>query len=312
MKRMISMNSEKYVPITEIYKVFLNDDVFTFRKCEPESLEKLIRNKFNFIMNYVVLRPKEKYKINGRLYILKTEQAIVTSLLKEALQETTLIGKWFNFNLNLSSSETTLELYKVINSLLHFALENGEIDSITFDEWVSAVKASIDYSNAEFVFKLKLQLENLRAASAPLNHEVGLGDIYWENEEGGRGYSLKNPEDFLMNIASSSVSNLAEHAYKQKHYYQVLSYIIGYFEKQAEIESREAILYYAKYKKDYEFITDSDDSRISDIADFSIEYAQMHSKMYEYLKFKPGICEGIESELEIKNLLNFFKQEVKS
>lgn len=302
------MENIKLVLASEVYEEIEAEIDSNSR--DSESLKRLLRKKFNFLMKNVLLRTEANYKIGNKNYVLRTERHVVKEFLRASLEETSEIGKWFNLNLNLSSADQTLELFNVVSIILTSALHEDKVDEVTFDEWIATIKTSIDYNNAKSVIDVKNKLDKLRVAAKPLNHEIGYGDIYWSNEEGNRGYGLKNTKNILSDFDTLTLKEIAQQVHIESGYYEILQYLISKFEEQAHQKSYETILYYAEMKRDYESIEEIEgSSKISDLADFTSDYSQMHLKLYEYLLKNPEICKKIETEAKTSELLEFFKSE---
>ncbi|PFE10886.1 hypothetical protein [Bacillus cereus] len=300
------MENIKLVLASEIYEEIEAEIDSTSR--DSESLKRLLRNKFNFLMKNVLLRTEANYKKGNKNYVLHTERHVVKELLKASLEETSEIGRWFNLNLNLSSAEQTLELFNIVSDILKGALDEDKVDEVTVDEWIGTIKSSIDYNNAKSVIDVKNKLDKLRVAAKPLNHEIGLGDIYLSDEEGNRDYVLKNSKNILSDFDTLTLKEIAQQVYVESEYYEILQYLISKFEEQAHQKSYETILNVAEMKRDYESIFDiKGSSKISDFADFTSDYSQMYLKLYEYLLENPEICKKIESEAKTSELLEFFK-----
>ncbi|MCC2463899.1 hypothetical protein LKL90_26415 [Bacillus mobilis] len=302
------MEKNKMVLASEIYEEIEAEIDSTSR--DSESLKRLLRNKFTFLMKNVLLRAEAKYKSGNKNYVLCTERHIVKEFLKASLEETSEIGKWFNLKLNLSSADQTLELFNIVSIILTSALDEDKVDEVTFDEWIGTIKSSIDYNNAKSVIDVKNKLDKLRVAAKPLNHEIGFGDIYWSDEEGNRGYGLKNSKNILSDFDTLTLKEIAQQVHVESEYYEILQYLISKFEEQAHQKSYETILNFAEMKREYESIFDiKGSSKISDFAAFTSDYSQMHLMLYEYLLENPEICKKIEAEAKTSELLEFFKYE---
>lgn len=302
------MENNKLVLASEIYEEIEAEIDSTSR--DSESLKRLLRKKFNFLMKNVLLRTEANYKIGNKNYVLRTERHVVKEFLKASLEETSEIGKWFNLNLNLASADQTLELFNIISIILTSALDEDKVDEVTVDEWIGTIKTSIDYNNAKSVIDVKNKLDKLRVAAKPLNHEIGFGDIYWSDEEGNRGYGLKNSKNILSDFDTLTLKEIAQQVHVESEYYEILQYLISKFEEQAHQKSYETILNIAEMKRDYEFILDiKGSSKVSDLADFTSDYSQIHLKLYEYLLENPEIRKKIEAEAKTSELLEFFKYE---
>lgn len=300
------MENIKLVLASEIYEEIEAEIDSTSR--DSESLKRLLRNKFNFLMKNVLLRTEANYKKGNKNYVLHTERHVVKELLKASLEETSEIGKWFNLNLNLSSADQTLELFNIVSNILKGALDEDKVDEVTVDEWIGTIKSSIDYNNAKSVIDVKNKLDKLRVAAKPLNHEIGLGDIYLSDEEGNRDYVLKNSKNILSDFDTLTLKEIAQQVYVESEYYEILQYLISKFKEQAHQKSYETILNFAEMKREYESILDiQGSSKISDFSDFTSDYSQMHLKLYEYLLENPEICKKIEAEAKTSELLEFFK-----
>ena len=106
---MMKMKDENLVQVTAVYEQILQSVNLEGR--DEDSVKRLLRNKFKFIMKYILLRLECEYKYKNKNYVRKSEHVLFKGLLKEAVIETSLIGKWFNSNLSLSNSETMDRLH---------------------------------------------------------------------------------------------------------------------------------------------------------------------------------------------------------
>ncbi|MCA0971371.1 hypothetical protein LCM20_12265 [Halobacillus litoralis] len=301
------MTNNNQVLASEIYNEITDEMDLESISPDKASIERLLRKKFNYLMKNILLRSEDDYKKRNKNYVKSAEKHLVKYLLKSSLSETSEIGRWFNLRLDLSNSDRTVELYDIISNNLTNLLREGLTDEVTFDEWMSTIKTSIDYNNAKSVVDLKNDLDALRAAAKPLNHEIGLGDIYWSNQEGSRGYGIKNQKISSSSLHDFTLNEIAERVYTESEYYAVLESLLSKFKNHAHYNSYKTILDLAIMKRNYESIVEPEgNSNIDDLADFNSDYSQMHAKIYEYLRNNPETHRKIEVEAETDNLLDFF------
>lgn len=142
-------------------------------------------------MTHVMLRDPESYFIDGANQVPEKEGPVIKNLLLAALDRKSIISKWFNGSYELTVSENVMILYAELKNILDNVYHNHLTDEVTKNDWVAAIDAATDYSNAHKVIRIKLLLEDLRNTAKPLNHTINFGDIIAMDNDGSKEYILR-------------------------------------------------------------------------------------------------------------------------
>ena len=177
------------VPNQKIY-----DDIIKFSHIEEssESTRKLLRNKFAFLMDHVFFRKREDYKQGTKAVVPMNEAAIVRNLLYKAITpaEDNLIYEWFN-NADFSNPYKIVMLFEQIVIEVEKAVNTGETDSVTADECLQAISASLNYGGARYTIYLNQEMNTFRLDTLAMNSTISFGDIVTEYEDGEREYLVR-------------------------------------------------------------------------------------------------------------------------
>ena len=295
----------KTIKASEIYKDILEYQNYKQDSDAAESVKRNLRNKMNFLLEQVALRKVSEFKRGNAIHIPICDAAIVRNLLLCSIQPKGLVVDWFNGSLDLSEAFNCIMLYREIKEPIMRAEMTGETDAVTVDEWLASIRGLINYDMALNTLELKRKLEDFRVNTLVRNNTVRCGDVYWQDENGSRGYALERVER-SVELSEELLESITKGLVLQSDYFTVINQIIEYMKIDAEKKSIPDIETYALAKKlsecdtAYEMIRDNEGSMIS-------EYSPWFQKIAKYLKTHPDVVSQIEKETETENLQDFFE-----
>ena len=175
------MNQE-YITISELSKELYSElisDTITM----DDSFRRNIRNKFNFLMNRVVMRSKLDWRFKTKDRIPLKDRSILKALLiksyfpQDKEEDDNIFVDWFNDSIEETDLDTIIELGFRVENLIkdEIAYDNWELDDVIIDEWVAAIHSSINYSRALSVKKFEYQMMCLYDSSNVLTTIYHLG-----------------------------------------------------------------------------------------------------------------------------------------
>lgn len=298
---------EEYVSLIQIInEIFDENTSFTIEK---ESFERIIRKKFDFLMNRVVMRSKLDFRFKDKDRIPKRDKSIVKALLSKSYIYTNkgevdlIFVDWFNNSIEETDFERIIRLGLQVEFLIDEVCDyDWDIDDVTKDEWVNAIESSINLSRALSVKKFAYEMIRLYDSSNVLNHDIPFGDIIKENEYGKRVYVWKGLQpDIDMSLPLSEV---LKDCFSQEEYVNLVLKLLFVIVLDAKDKTVNFIKAYAELKE-LSKISSADELIGND--SLASEYTKFFQNIYEYLYDRPPLTKEIEDEIGTKNLLEFFK-----
>lgn len=299
----------KYIRIKEIYDEIIKENNWESYR---DSKERLLRKKFQFIIEKILHCKKDNFKIKGNYEIPILDASIVKNLLLEAIGDGNIVHDWFNENLNLKNSEEVVLLYTYLKPVIIKAKMQGLTDYLTTNEWSAVIRNVIDYKTAKKTNKMKNLLEDFREASLAQNHEINIGEIVTTDEFGIRKVAMR-PQNILNEEIDKAINLVINKITSQDECYDIINCFLQRFISEAESKSIKNIELLAKIKKNIELdsvrhlceVSDEDFGEYTEIR-MASEYIAYCNNIYQYLKKRPKIVENIENEVGTKDLLDFF------
>lgn len=270
-----------------------------------DSYRKLMRNKYTFLMQNIVLRDRSDFKERGNHMIPEREAPIVRNLLIAAIKEDedSMIPDWFNGKLDLTNPQVSICLYMQLKVLVMAPYIKGETDGVTMDEWLATISAVINYNTARATLALQRELERFRENSLALNQDIGMGDLIVETEDGSRFYGLRGKKE-LPDLEKMTIGQLLDTVNSQNDYLDLLAQILKAFEKHAEKRAIEDIFTYALAKEAID-LCKADDVIGTDA--LASEYVIWYQRVHEFLVKNPQNLKQIEKRAKTTGLSDFFK-----
>ncbi|MEK4159385.1 MULTISPECIES: hypothetical protein [Paenibacillus] len=297
------------IRIQKVYDEIIKENGWSFE--EKESKERNLRKKFSFLMTHVMLRDPESYFIDGANQVPEKEGPVIKNLLLAALDRKSIISKWFNGSYELTVSENVMILYAELKNILDNVYHNHLTDEVTKNDWVAAIDAATDYSNAHKVIRIKLLLEDLRNTAKPLNHTINFGDIIAMDNDGSKEYILRGKRDPIEITEETTIMSLLDNLAVENEYHDVLISLITKFEAHASARALEDIRTYALMKS----INDDEDPKENTarkhLYSADSEYLHRFRNIYQFLKSNPDVVTEIENEVGTTGLLEFFNITIK-
>jgi len=309
----ISQNINLFVKNQDIYNEIFEriDCVPLFDEDEtidPESKFKLYRNKYKYLVEKILCRNINDFKVNGDNYIPAEEAYIVGALIADAVfdDKDDVIVKWFNNRVDLSDCEKSIELYNKIKETLDEQLEFGLITEVTRNEWLRVMGVSTNYNTAITILEIQKQLTKFQNSSLALNQDIRSGEVIYNDANNIKRY-LNKPEEKKIDIHGKTVEEIISTIHSQKDYLYIIKEFIKLLEEDAERKGIERIKQYAKNKVNCNL--KKADQVEGDERFFSLasEYDVWFRKVYEYLSNNENILKQIEEETNCTDLLDFFK-----
>lgn len=301
------MNKE-YVTLSELTKEIYKEQLSSTQTLD-DSFRKSISNKFNFLMNRVVMRSKLDWRFKKKDRIPLRDKSIVkTMLIKSYFPQKEdadfLFIKWFNDSIEETDLDTIIELGSRVENLIkdEVAYEDWDLDDVTIDEWVSAIQSSINYSRALSVKNFEYHMMCLYDSSNVLNHDIPFGDLIRENEYGKRSYGWKGLHpNFDMSLP---LNEILKGCFSQEDYANLVMKLMLVIMHDSNEKTINFIKAYAGIKKMSGY--DCVDELIENDT-LASEYPKFFQNIYEYLYDRPKLTNEIEEEVGTENLLDFFK-----
>lgn len=301
--------SEEYITLQklseEIYKEQISD-----KQTMDESFRRSISNKFNFLMNRVVMRSKLDWRYKHKDRILLKDKSIVKSLLiksyfpQDKNDDDNIFVDWFNDSIDETDFDRIIELGKRIEFLIKDEIyyEDKDMDDVTRDEWVAAIHSSINFSKALSVKKFAYEMSQLYDSSNVLNHDIPLGDLIRENEYGRRSYIWKGLQPHID--MSMPLNEVLKGCFSQEDYANLVLQLMLVIMQNCKEKTIDFIKAYAGVKK---MSGCSCIDELIGIDSLASEYPKFFQNIYEYLYDRPNLTQKIECETGTDELLQFFK-----
>lgn len=295
------------IRIQKVYDEIIKENGWSVE--DKESKERNLRKKFSFLMTHVMLRYPESYFIDGANQVAEKEGPVIKNLLLAALDRKSIIGKWFNGSYDLTVSENVIMLYSELKYLVDGMYHKRLTDEVTKNDWLAAIDAAIDYSNAHKIIRIKQLLEDLRNTAKPLNHTINFGDITAMDDDGSREYIHRGNSDPIQLTEETTIGSLLDHLAVEKEYHDVLISLITRFEEHASSRALEDIRFYAGMKA----LNDDEDAKenIARKYESGADYLHRFRNIYQFLKSNPDVVTEIENEVGTTGLLEFFNITIK-
>ncbi len=300
--------SEEYITLQElseeIYKEQISD-----KQTMNESFRRSISNKYNFLVNRIVMRSKLDWRYKNKDRIPLRDKSIVKALLIKSYlpkpdTDDELFVKWFNNSIEETDFETIINLGFRVESLIkdEVAYDDWDLDDVTIDEWVNAIHSSINFSRALSVKKFAYEMIQLYDASNVLNHDIPFGDLIRENEYGQRSYIWKG---LHPNIDMSlPLNEVLKGCFSQEDYADLVIQLMFVILQDSRDKTINFIKAYAGLKKKTGY---SCADELLDKESLASEYTKFFQNIYDYLYDRPELTKDIETEIGTEDLLNFFK-----
>ena len=272
-----------------------------------ENKRKLLRNKYTFLAKKIVLRDRNAFKQKGSHKIPVAEAPIIQELLIHAVgtEEGDIIRDWFNGKVNTEDSQMAILLFMQLDCVIRLPEMRGETDAVATDEWLSTIKAAINYDTARVTLDMKRELECFRGNSLALNSNVRNGDIYITDEKGYSAYVMKGQKEEIK-IEDKTIEELLSSAHTQNDYLQILSQILVAFEEDAKKKALQRIKTLVNCANSFNAKKADDSVGEEQLAS---EYVIWYQRVYEFLRANPKILAEIEEETKFNGVLEFFRMQ---
>ena len=300
--------SEEYITLQElseeIYKEQISD-----KQTMDESFRRSISNKYNFLVNRIVMRSKLDWRYKNKDRIPLRDKSIVKALLIKSYlpkpdTDDELFVKWFNNSIEETDFETIINLGFRVESLIkdEVAYEDWDLDKVTIDEWVNAIHSSINLSRTLSVKKFAYEMIQLYDTSNVLNHDIPFGDLIRENEYGQRSYIWKGLHPSID--TSLPLNEVLKGCFSQEDYANIVMQFMHIILQDSQDKTIDFIKAYAELKKKTGY---SCADEMLDKESLASEYTKFFQNIYDYLYDRPKLTKKIEAEIGTEDLLNFFK-----
>ena len=300
--------NEKYITLQELSEEIYKDQISDMQTMD-QSFRRSISNKFNFLVNRIVMRSKLDWRYKNKDRIPLRDKSIVKALLIKSYlpkpdTDDEIFVKWFNNNIEETDFETIINLGFRVESLIkdEVAYEDWDLDEVTIDEWVNAIHSSINLSRALSVKKFAYEMIQLYDTSNVLNHDIPFGDLIRENEYGQRSYIWKELHPSID--TSLPLNEVLKGCFSQEDYANLVLQLMFVILQDSQDKTINFIKAYAELKKKTGY---SCADEMLDKESLASEYTKFFQNIYDYLYDRPELTKKIEAEIGTEDLLNFFK-----
>lgn len=298
-----------YIKVQDIYNKIITEQGW---EDDEESKSRLLRKKFQFIMEKILYCKKDDFKVKGKYEIPILDAPIVKCLLIESLDEESMVCDWFNNSLNLNESAQVVLLYNILKPVVMEAEMCGFTDYVTTQEWLAVIRTVIDYESAKKTSKMQQLLEDFRESSVAQNHQICIGEMIMSDEDGNRKVVM-SAKNTLNEEIDKIIDCLVSKIKSQDEYFDIINCLLEKFISKVELESEKNITSLAKIKRDFELDSArclctefNDDLDKHNKAHMASEYVAYYNNIYKYLRTKPEVVERIEKEVKTQELIDFF------
>lgn len=292
-----------YIKMQDIYDQIISEEDY---KSDSDSRSRLLRKKFNFIIEKILFCQKDEFKVSGRYEVPILDAPIVKNLLVESLDEDSIICDWFNESLDLSNSLNVVLLYNALKPAVMSPEMQGKTDYVTTEEWLSVIRTVIDYENAKKTLEMQRLLEAFRDASLAQNHQINLGEIVVSDEYGNREVALTS-RNVLQEKIDEVVDSLVGTVKSVDQYFDIINCLLDRFIREVHLKSEEDISKFANLKKTFELVSARDMANQDlDEPRMASEYVAFYNNIYKYLKKNSEVVMHIQNKTGVKDLEDFF------
>lgn len=295
------------IRLSELCKNIINDCEL---KYDIESLSKLLRNKYKFLIENIFCRNIDDFKEKNVHYITRYDYPVIYSLFKVVLMsnEDEIINKWFNNR--ITTKEDAIKLYQRVDKIVDELYNDKKIDKVTRDEWLDIVSSSVNYEASKLIMEIEENLLKFERNVFALNTNFKLDNVSAIDEKGNRHYLLEYGYKTLFNyrgdLETASLEELLGAATFQEDYLFLIKKLIDMIQDAAENRAIERIkeLAYLKKEKNLDKVTDvfGPGDRMSLASRQRIWF----KKVCDYLTNNPDICENIQKDIGTDKLADFF------
>lgn len=213
-------------------------EIYVYKNWDLESIDyeanlTLIRKKFRFIMNRIVLRNRDDYKHSKTHAIPDEDVAIVKELIIMAIEGNggdEICTDWFNDALELNNYKERAALFSRLEKHLQSLLKNQEISENTYLKWYAAIDTSLYGNTSKQILELYSQIDTLFEASVGLNNYANLHDVLTDD------LTYLFPPQYLEateDIQEKKICDLVYHDICQEDYFRSLNSITEYMSRDA-------------------------------------------------------------------------------
>lgn len=293
----------KYIKVQDIYdQIISNEDYMS----DSDSRSRLLRKKFNFIMEKILFCRKDDFKVSGHYAIPVLDAPIVKNLLVQSLDQDSIICDWFNGSLDLSNSLNAVLLYNVVKAVVMEPEMQGITDAVTTDEWLAVIRTVIDYENAKKTLQMQQLLEKLRQVLLAQSHQINLGEIVTSDVYGNRRVAMTS-KNVLQEKIDEIVDSLVGTVKSADEYFDIINCLLKKFIHEGHVRAEKDISLCANIKETFELVSARDmANQDPDEPRMASEYIAFYNNIHQYLKNNAEVVNSIENKTGVKGLLDFF------
>lgn len=302
------MNTEADISLADLTREMRKEKGLL--ESSEDDFSRLIREKYTYLFNNVILRSKLDYRFKGKHMIPLRDKTIVKALLIRAAgygpdpDKDSIYVEWFNGNIKENDYETIARLGLMVDNLISNELcyDDWDIDDVTRNEWIAAIHSSIKLSLALNILNATEALQDMNEQLAILDHGIPFGDMIKGNPYGSRIYLWKGL--FPQIDTSKPLADALHRCFSLDDYTMILRELIHLIIIDAHEKSVDFIKAYAELKRSSGY--HSADQLLSTDS-LASEYTAFFQNIYEFLNQHPEMTRLIEEEIGTDNLLAFFK-----
>lgn len=274
-----------------------------------EARLTLLRKKFRYLMNKILLRKLQDYYKDKTYWIPKEDVEIVKTIL---IMSTKGKGKnvycslWINGSLKYNNYKGRAELYAILENFLKDLLQKRKISEITYYKWQAEFDRSICGKTAQLILGLYSRIDTLVEKTIGLNNYVNLSGLYVTDILGEEAELFpKCPPEVEEDITELKLWEILRYDICQEDYFGTLNSIIEYMNLESYDKTCQLIKMILLDIKIRGLYLDSRRSGNN----LAFEGFGLFDQIYKFLQNNPEAVKKLSNDLDIKekHVLNTFK-----
>jgi len=309
--KIIILKGEKYMKeMSEVFKEICKYKGWS-TNYDPDfdSNCALLRKKYRFLMNRIVMRDSSAYETSSSHYINDEDVRIVKHLLIMAVKdkgENKICKKWFNGSLKCNDYKARAELYRLLEEYLANLYDKNLINEITFVRWKNVFDSSLCGNTSIQILNIYSRIDKLVASSIGLNNNIKLNNVRMINSCGEIEClfpeATTEEEEDVSKLTIERITSLANY---QEDYFLAINSIIEYMECASYDKTCKLIMFLLLKMKELRHHMDAN----LNSENLAFEGNDLMERLYVFLLNNPqAVIEISEKmDMESKDLLKHFR-----
>lgn len=279
------------------------------KNIEYDSNLALLRKKYRFLMNRIVMRDSLAYETSTSHYINDEDVIIVKKLLIMAVKgrgEDKVCKKWFNGSLKGNNYKDRAELYLFLEKYLTDLYDKNRISEITFVRWKSAFDSSLCGNTSIQILNLYSRIDKLVSSTIGLNYNINFDNVFMKNSKGELEdlFPKATPED-EEDVSRLTIERIASFARFQEDYFLALNSITEYMTYESYEKTCNLIIFLLFQMKEMGHHIDTN----LNMENLACEGYSLMEQLYVFLLNNPTASFDISEKVNMKrdDILKCFK-----